>query len=94
MCVCDCIPTVPFLLKKSVILSYVHQGTGIGSFSRVVSGAMLLDPGLHFARLEAARAIDFDRGQAVSEQEVHFDFATPKMSATSSTLSSFFTPVN
>ncbi len=37
------------------------------------SGAMLLDPGLDFVWLEAACAIDFDRGQASSQQQVHFD---------------------
>ena len=52
-------------------------GTAQGSCGQEVSGAMLLDPGLQFVRLEAACAIDFDRGQVVSEQEVHFDPADP-----------------
>jgi hypothetical protein len=42
-------------------------GVGLGSCNWAGSGAMLLNPGLHFVWLEAARAIDFDRGQTVSE---------------------------
>ena len=44
-----------------------------GSCGQEESGAMLLDPGLQFVRLEAACAIDFDRGQVVSEEEIDFD---------------------
>jgi hypothetical protein len=38
---------------------------------------MLLNPGLQFVGLEAARTINFNRGQAISEQEVHFDPVDP-----------------